>query len=277
MKVMTTISGIDAAPSEVTMTGAMPVTRIVPARPTTNAPHQFVSCASPPPSYSSTSWCAEAPSCSCMSRPLSSFCNGLRRKLVASATSGYVRSRQSAATGYVLIGHGCAMMRRVDAFLDDLAARTPAPGGGAAAGVTCALAAALVGMAARFAGDDGTAARADALRGEAVELAEADLAAFGPVLEAMRSGPPERVAAAQAAAADVPLAIAETAAAVAGLAVAMAESGKPALLGDALAGADLAAAAARAAARLVAINLTGAPEDPRLARAEAAARTAAAH
>ena len=29
MKVMTTISGIDAAPSDVTMTGAMPVTRIV--------------------------------------------------------------------------------------------------------------------------------------------------------------------------------------------------------------------------------------------------------
>ena len=163
----------------------------------------------------------------------------------------------------------------MDAFLDDLAARTPAPGGGAAAGVTCALAAALVGMAARFAGDDATAARADALRGEAVELAEADLTAFAPVLEAMREGPPERVAAAQAAAADVPLAIAETAAAVAGLAAAVAESGKPALRGDALAGADLAAAAARAAARLVEINLAGAPEDPRLARAQAAARTAA--
>ena len=83
------------------------------------------------------------------------------------------------------------------------------------------------------------------------------------------------MAAAQAAAAEVPLAIAETAAAVAGLAAAVAESGKPALQGDALAGADLAAAAARAAARLVAINLAGAPEDPRLARAEAAARTAA--
>ena len=71
MKVITTISGIDAAPSEVTMTGAMPVTRIVPARPTTNAPHQFVSCASPPPSYSSTSWCSEAPSCSCIYPALS--------------------------------------------------------------------------------------------------------------------------------------------------------------------------------------------------------------
>src|SRR5919199_3676810 len=52
---MTTISGIDAAPSVVTMTGAMPVTRIVPARPMTKAPHQFVSFARPPPAYSSSS------------------------------------------------------------------------------------------------------------------------------------------------------------------------------------------------------------------------------
>ena len=48
--VMTTITGIAAAPSDVTITGAMPVTRIVPARPITNAPHQFVSRLSPPPS-----------------------------------------------------------------------------------------------------------------------------------------------------------------------------------------------------------------------------------
>jgi methenyltetrahydrofolate cyclohydrolase len=35
-------------------------------------------------------------------------------------------------------------------FLDQLAARTPAPGGGAAAAVTCAMAAGLVEMAAAF-------------------------------------------------------------------------------------------------------------------------------
>ena len=44
---MTTITGIDAAPSDVTITGAIPVTRIVPARPMTNAPHQFVSFSRP--------------------------------------------------------------------------------------------------------------------------------------------------------------------------------------------------------------------------------------
>src|ERR1700694_2725960 len=52
---MPMISGIADAPSVVTMTGAMPVTRIVPARPTTNAPHQLVSRANPPPAYSSSS------------------------------------------------------------------------------------------------------------------------------------------------------------------------------------------------------------------------------
>src|SRR5215475_13676500 len=41
--VMKTVIGIDEAPSAVTMTGAMPVTRIVPARPMTNAPHHPVS------------------------------------------------------------------------------------------------------------------------------------------------------------------------------------------------------------------------------------------
>ena len=49
MIVITMMTGIDAAPSVVTITGAIPVTRIVPARPMTNAPHQFVSCFSPPP------------------------------------------------------------------------------------------------------------------------------------------------------------------------------------------------------------------------------------
>ena len=48
--VMTMMTGIDAAPSDVTMTGAMPVTRIVPARPITKAPHQLVSRLRPPPS-----------------------------------------------------------------------------------------------------------------------------------------------------------------------------------------------------------------------------------
>ncbi len=80
---------------------------------------------------------------------------------------------------------------------------------------------------------------------------------------------------AQSAAAEVPLAIAEAAASAAALARDVAAAGKPGLRGDALAGADIAAGAARAAARLVEINLEGAAGDPRLARArEAVARAA---
>ncbi len=43
VRVMTMVTGIDAAPSVVTITGAMPVTRIVPARPITKAPSHPVS------------------------------------------------------------------------------------------------------------------------------------------------------------------------------------------------------------------------------------------
>jgi methenyltetrahydrofolate cyclohydrolase len=167
-----------------------------------------------------------------------------------------------------------------DAFLAAVAERTPAPGGGAAAAVGCALGAALAEMAARFAGLEEAASRAAALRAAGVGLAEADRTAYAPVLAALRlpAGDPERAGAlraAQSAAADVPLAIAEAAASVAMLARDVAAAGKPGLRGDALAGADLAAGAARAAARLVEINLAGEPDDPRVARArEAVARAA---
>ena len=50
MIVITRMIGIDAAPSEVTITGAIPVTRIVPASPITNAPHQLVVFGRPEPS-----------------------------------------------------------------------------------------------------------------------------------------------------------------------------------------------------------------------------------
>jgi formiminotetrahydrofolate cyclodeaminase len=165
-------------------------------------------------------------------------------------------------------------------FLAGVAERTPAPGGGAAAGAGCALGAALAEMAARFAGLDEAAARAAALQGEALALAEADLTAYEPVLAALRlpvndPGRAGALASAQSAAADVPLAIAEAAAATAALAREVAAAGRPGLRGDALAGADLAAGAARAAARLVEINLEAADDDPRVARARAAVERAA--
>lgn len=165
-----------------------------------------------------------------------------------------------------------------EAFLAAVAERTPAPGGGAAAGFGCALGAALVEMAAQFAGFEESAARAAELRAEGLRLADADLSAYAPVLAALRlpADDPSRaqaLAAAQSGAAEVPLAIAEAAASVAVLAREVAAAGKPGLRGDALAGADIAAGAARAAGRLVEINLAGEPDDPRVTRArEAVAR-----
>src|SRR5690242_5031227 len=116
------------------------------------------------------------------------------------------------------------------ALLAAFADRTPSPGGGAAAGIGCALGAALAEMGARFAGDDAAAERAAALRTEALRLAEADAAGYAPVLEAVRlprDAPErqERLHAALAQAADVPLAIAEAAAEVAALARRVAAGG----------------------------------------------------
>lgn len=79
-------------------------------------------------------------------------------------------------------------------FLSELAARTSAPGGGAAAALNAAQAAALIAMVARY--SDGprhdpevvgrVRAAADGLIDEALELAEADTAAFGKVASAYR-------------------------------------------------------------------------------------------
>ena len=148
----------------------------------------------------------------------------------------------------------------LESFLASLAEPTPAPGGGAGAAAGCALGAALAEMAARIAGLSDEAGRAAALRAEALRLGEADLTAYPAVLEAQRlpADDPERdarIADALSAAADVPLAIAEAAAEVAVLARGLARTGKRHLVGDALAGADIAAGSCRAAARLVEINL----------------------
>jgi formiminotetrahydrofolate cyclodeaminase len=79
-------------------------------------------------------------------------------------------------------------------FLGRLAARVPAPGGGATAALHAAQAAALLAMVARY--SDGpkydaelmsrVIVEADGLRDDALELAEADAAAFGAVAEAYR-------------------------------------------------------------------------------------------
>jgi methenyltetrahydrofolate cyclohydrolase len=146
-------------------------------------------------------------------------------------------------------------------LLDAIAARTPAPGGGSTAATATALAAALVEMAASFTADlDPEFQRAGGLRTRALELAEIELHAYEPVLEALRlphedPARADRVSAAERAASQPPLEIARVAADLAELAAELATNGNPNLKGDAIAGALLAEAAAQAAARLVAINL----------------------
>jgi methenyltetrahydrofolate cyclohydrolase len=172
-----------------------------------------------------------------------------------------------------------AVERSLTGFLDDVAAETPAPGGGSVSAVTVGLAAALAAMAARFSrrrmdDADALAAEADALRERVLPLAQADAESYSAVLAAYRlptdeAGRDAAIVQALSKAADVPLAIAEIAAEVGELAARIADSGNPNLLGDAAAATYLAQAAALASANLVRINLHD-DSDERVARAQAA-------
>ena len=167
-------------------------------------------------------------------------------------------------------------------LLSALAERSPAPGGGCAAAWTAALAAALVEMAARYAGDDAEgppgapAVRAAVLRAELLAEGERELQSYAPVLAAMRlpRSDPERPARLDAAlehACAAPLAIARAAAELAELAAALAAAvaeTTPAVRGDAVTAVLLAEAATRSAVALVESNLAERGADPRRVEAE---------
>jgi formiminotetrahydrofolate cyclodeaminase len=161
----------------------------------------------------------------------------------------------------------------LEEFLSNVAAATPAPGGGSSAAVSVALAAALVQMAAgvpssRASGAsraDDAAERAGALRARALRLAEEEMTSYAPVLEARDEHEREI---ALAAACEPPAQIAETAAEVAELGLEVATSASPSVRGDALAGVVLAEAAASAAFRLVEINAGSGPAFERARQAE---------
>jgi formiminotetrahydrofolate cyclodeaminase len=136
-------------------------------------------------------------------------------------------------------------------------------------------------MAARFADRREAVERAAALRAELLEQGERELASYEPVLEALHLpvDDPTRAARMDAAltqASAAPFAIARAAAAVAELVASLALDGKPSLAGDAIAGAFLAEAACRAAARLVEINLSGRRSDSRLGEVKQLVQRAAA-
>ena len=167
-------------------------------------------------------------------------------------------------------------------FVERIGEETPAPGGGSTAAVVIAMAAALVEMAARFSraweGAEDAAVRALQLRERALPLARRDAEAYEAVLQAAKApgaGREAELSAALAGASVVPLELAELGSDVAELAAAVVSFGKIGLRGDAAAGAVLAAAGARIAANLVAINLAGSPGDERVDRAAALAVAAA--
>ena len=190
----------------------------------------------------------------------------------------------------------------LEQLLDEVAAATPSPGGGACCGWAAALAAALIEMAAGVAeargadvearGADASARNADVeargadveargadagasdrmtrirsrandLRRQATELAELDRDSYGPVLAAERSGDAAAVQLALARASDTPFALTAVAAELAVLAEEMLAAGRPSLEGDAVTALELARAACRAAANLVMLNLKSLPTDPR--------------
>lgn len=168
---------------------------------------------------------------------------------------------------------------RIDTLLDALASTQPAPGGGTAAALVGALAAALCGKVAGHAGDGGSVAQASALRRRLTALAEEDAHLFAAALSELdRRDDDFKLGRALARAADAPLRIAEACADVAALASALAE-GASDQQADARSAAALAAGAVRAAAVLVEVNLGVSDGDDRVrlaqslsAQADAAAR-----
>jgi formiminotetrahydrofolate cyclodeaminase len=177
------------------------------------------------------------------------------------------------------------------AFLDSLATRERAPGGGTAAALTVAFAAGLVAMVARSSRDQwddapGVAAQALTLQDRAATLAGTDAEAWNDALTALRAAADPTEGDGNGARADfdlerkleraaaIPLEIAELGADTAFLAAHAGQHGDLAYRADASAAAALAAGGARAAAHLVEVNLGIREGDERLARARASEKAA---
>ena len=166
-------------------------------------------------------------------------------------------------------------------FLDQLAARLPAPGGGATAALHAAQAAALLAMVARY--SDGPrydaelmnriVTEADALREDALALAGADADAFGAVAQAYRlprateqekATRSASISSALAGAARPPADVVRTALLLVSLAEDLWPAGNRSMITDVAAAAEAARAAAVTARLIIEVNLKGI-RDPVLA------------
>jgi glutamate formiminotransferase/formiminotetrahydrofolate cyclodeaminase len=195
-----------------------------------------------------------------------------------------ILERKLFATGLMGTPRHAEADKQHAAFLDQVAAATPAPGGGSAGAYAGALAAALVEMVAgltigkaRYRDVEGPMqeirVRASALRAELLAGVVQDAAAFGRVMDAVHlpketnEATKHRHLAIQLAlieAARVPLHTATCAAEVLGLAAKCAAQGNLNAISDAASGAALAGAAVQSAAWNVKINLRDV-EDRKLA------------
>jgi formiminotetrahydrofolate cyclodeaminase len=137
--------------------------------------------------------------------------------------------------------------RSVGEFLAALGERTPTPASGAATALTGALAAALVELAARFAGDEAAVVRAKALWSRLAELADEDAAAYEAFMAARSDETRARIIA-------VPEEIAAGADEIAALADDVRGQLRSSVVGDAEAAAELARSASRVARRLAELN-----------------------
>ncbi|CAG6398258.1 cyclodeaminase/cyclohydrolase family protein [Streptomyces cocklensis] len=164
----------------------------------------------------------------------------------------------------------------VGGYLDRLAARSPAPGGGAAAALHAAQGAALLGMVARYTTGAKYAAQAEAiaritaesdeLRAAALDLAAADAAAFTAVTDAyalpraddgQKAARSAAIATALAGAARPPADVIGVARRIVALAEELLPIGNPNVVTDVAAAAEAARAAATTARVNVEINLGG--------------------
>ena len=136
---------------------------------------------------------------------------------------------------------------RVGEFLAALGEKTPAPASGAATALTAALAGALVELAGRFAGDEATVVRANALWWRLSELADEDSEAYSAFMADRNDQNRARIVA-------VPEEIAACADEIAALAEHVRGQLSSSVVGDAEAAAELARASARVARRLAELN-----------------------
>ncbi|HEY1318731.1 MAG TPA: cyclodeaminase/cyclohydrolase family protein [Streptosporangiaceae bacterium] len=162
----------------------------------------------------------------------------------------------------------------IAAFLDQLAARVSAPGGGATAALHAAQAAALLAMVARY--SDGPShdaelmnrivTEADALREDALALADADAAAFGAVAQAYRlprateqekAARSASISSALAGAARPPADVVRTALLLVSLAEDLGPAANRSMITDVAAAAEAARAAAVTARLIIEVNLKG--------------------